>query len=130
MKQSRHATPIRKRRRQAQHWGRRAEWLCRWWLRFKGYRIVATNWRCPYGEIDIIARRNSLLVFVEVKARQDTETAAIAVTARTQKRITDAAAIFLTTHQRFRTLDTRFDVMMVTPGRFPSHCPDAWRVHS
>ena len=35
----------------------------------KGFRILARRWRSPVGEIDIIARRRSLLIFVEVKAR-------------------------------------------------------------
>ena len=124
-----HRPPSKRNRRQkAQRWGRRAEWLCRWWLRCKGYRIIATNWRCPRGEIDIIARRGDLLIFVEVKARQNLENAGAAVTAHTQKRVTETAMAFLTVNRRLKMLDTRFDVMMVTPGRFPCHCPDAWRI--
>src|ERR1700686_41615 len=42
----------------------------------KGYRILARRWRSPVGEIDIIARRRQLLVFVEVKARENFEDAA------------------------------------------------------
>lgn len=36
----------------------------------KGYRILERNWRCPVGEIDIVARRGSMVVFVEVKTRR------------------------------------------------------------
>lgn len=49
--------------------GKRGEDLAVWYLRFSGYRIVERNFRCRLGEIDIIARRKSTLVFVEVKTR-------------------------------------------------------------
>ena len=42
----------------------------------KGFRILARRWRSPVGEIDIIARRRRLLVFVEVKARERLDDAA------------------------------------------------------
>ncbi len=41
----------------------------------KGFRILARRWRSPLGEIDIVARRRQLLVFVEVKARSSLEAA-------------------------------------------------------
>jgi putative endonuclease len=53
----------------------------------KGFRIVARRWRSPVGEIDLVARRGRLLVFVEVKARGVLEDAAEAVTPRQQRRI-------------------------------------------
>jgi len=42
----------------------------------KGFRILSRRWKSPVGEIDIVARRRSLLVFVEVKARRDLDDAA------------------------------------------------------
>ena len=53
----------------------------------KGFRILARRWRSPVGEIDIIARRRSLLVFVEVKARDRLDDAAWSVTDRQRLRI-------------------------------------------
>lgn len=41
-----------------------------WLLKEKGYHILERNWRCPVGEIDIVARRGSMVVFVEVKTRR------------------------------------------------------------
>ncbi|MET4638535.1 YraN family protein [Mycetocola sp. 2940] len=49
--------------------GRRGEDLAARFLEDAGYRIVARNWRCRQGEIDIIARNTDTLVFVEVKTR-------------------------------------------------------------
>ena len=49
--------------------GRRGEQLAASYLEGRGYEVVDRNWRCPQGEIDIIARDSDELVFVEVKTR-------------------------------------------------------------
>ena len=61
----------------------------------KGYRIVARRFRSPVGEIDIVARRGGVLVFVEVKARDTLDDAAEVAQARQQRRIIAAAASWL-----------------------------------
>src|SRR5262245_64940533 len=61
------------------------------YLMAKGYRILAKRYRTPYGEIDIVARRRNLIDFVEVKARENLDDAAFAVTPRQQQRIINAA---------------------------------------
>ena len=59
----------RLRRQRARRRGNLAEFLCRCHLRLRLWRIVARDWRCPAGEIDIVARRGKVLAFIEVKAR-------------------------------------------------------------
>ena len=49
------------------------EKLARDFLKKHGYRILDTNYRCPHGEIDIVARRGDVLVFVEVRTRRSLE---------------------------------------------------------
>ncbi len=49
--------------------GRRGEAIAAWYLRFRGYRILARNVHIGRHEIDLIARRGKLVVFVEVRAR-------------------------------------------------------------
>jgi putative endonuclease len=114
-------------RQRAERRGHVAEALCRWHLRLRGWRIVAADWRCPSGEIDILARRGGVLAIIEVKARGDLETAAGAVSTRQRRRIARAAAAFLLPRPELAGLMLRFDVMLVAPLRPPRHVPDAWR---
>jgi putative endonuclease len=92
----------------------------------KGYRIAARRWRSPVGEIDLVARRGRVLVFVEVKARVRFDDAAEAVTPRQQRRITAAAAAWLASHPHDVGCDIRFDVVLVAPWRLPRHLPAAF----
>ena len=80
----------------------------------------------PLGEIDIVARRRHLLVFVEVKARAQLDDAAWAVADRQQARIAAAAEIWLAGHPDDSIHDIRFDAMLVAPGRIPRHIPAAF----
>lgn len=108
-----------------------AEALCRLILRLKGYGIVAARRRgqrfSPVGEVDIIARRGSVLAFVEVKARADQAEAAAAIHPQQQKRLAAAANDFLARNPQFHHHTLRFDAMLIAPGRWPVHMTDAWR---
>lgn len=115
------------RRRAAERRGRLAESLCLWSLRLRGYRILARDYRVSVGEIDILARRGATLVAIEVKSRGDHATAVQAVTPRQRRRITRAAAHFISGRPSLARLTVRFDVMLVLPGRLPVHLRDAWR---
>ena len=92
----------------------------------KGYRIVARRWRTPVGEIDIVARRRTTLVFVEVKARATLDEAAEAVIARQRRRIIAAAEAWLAAHPDDVNSDIRFDAVLVAPGKIPRHIPGAF----
>lgn len=118
---------IEERRRRTDRFGRYAEALCRWWLRLKGYRILATRLRTPLGEIDIVARRGGTLAVVEVKARADWAQASEALSARQRGRLARAAHLYLAANPQYVGLSLRFDVMLVTPWSLPRHLRDAWR---
>jgi putative endonuclease len=96
----------------------------------KGFRILARRWRSPVGEIDIIARRRTLLVFVEVKAREKLDDAAWSVTDRQRWRIVAAAEAWLAQYADSRIRDIRFDAILVAPGRIPRHIPSAFDASS
>ncbi|HZT87548.1 MAG TPA: YraN family protein [Stellaceae bacterium] len=114
-------------RRQAARRGRHAERLCCWHLRLRGWRIVARDWRCPSGEIDIVARRGAVLAIIEVKARGDLSAAAASLLRRQRRRIARAAEAFLLSRPNLGSLSLRFDVMLVEGLRLPRHLPGAWR---
>ena len=107
--------------------GHRAEWLAAWALRLKGYRILATRYRTPSGEIDLIARRGALVAIVEVKARPTLQAAMDAVTPAAQARIERAADLWLSRQKHAAHLSVRFDIVAVLPRRWPVHVADAWR---
>jgi putative endonuclease len=92
----------------------------------KGYRIAARRWKTPVGEIDIVARRRNLLVFVEVKARAGFDEAAFAVTPHQRRRILAAARAWLARHPDDATRAMRFDAVLVVPWRLPRHVPGAF----
>jgi putative endonuclease len=98
-------------------------------LMAKGFRIVARRWRSPVGEIDLVARRGRLLVFVEVKARGQFDDAAEAVTERQRRRIAAAAEAWLASHADDLARDIRFDAVLVAPWRLPRHIPAAFDVN-
>jgi putative endonuclease len=120
------AARARLRRQRARQRGNIAEFLCRVHLRLRWWRIVARDWRCPAGEIDIIARRGNVLAIIEVKARGTAEDALSAVAPRQRRRIARAASAFLVARPELAALTVRFDVMLVAKLHPPHHLPGAW----
>ncbi|GIL02864.1 MAG: UPF0102 protein [Alphaproteobacteria bacterium] len=114
------------RRRRALARGRGGEWLAALALRLKGYRIVDRNVRTPLGEIDIVARRHDLVVFVEVKARPGLAEAIDAVSFEAERRIVNAAELWIARQPDAATLSWRFDIVAVRPWRWPVHVEDAF----
>ena len=114
-------------RRQAERRGHGAEVAAVWLLRLKGYRILARRFRVPAGEIDLVARRGRVLVAVEVKNRAAFDAAAEAVLAPQRRRIARALEHFRARNPHLAQLECRFDVVMVVPGRWPRHLPNAWQ---
>ena len=119
--------PMTPAKQKAWRLGQFAETLAVWQLRAKGYRILTRRFRCRAGEIDIIARRGNVLVFVEVKARRNAATAAESLSSRQISRIIRAAEAFVQAHPSLAALDQRFDAILISPRRWPVHLVDAWR---
>lgn len=115
-------------RLRAERAGRRAETLAALWCRAGLYGIVATRFRTPVGEIDLIARRGNMLVFVEVKARRAPAGEAAALEAVNRQRIIRAAGWFLGRHPELAGLDMRFDVIFLAPRALPRHVRNAFDV--
>lgn len=88
------------------------------WYEARGYEVLARNWRCRDGELDLVVRRGRLVVFCEVKTRSGTRfgTPAEAVTRAKQVRIRHLAARWLAEAAPFRPAEIRFDVVAVLDG--------------
>jgi putative endonuclease len=88
------------------------------WYAAAGYDVVARNWRCAQGELDLVCRRGRSVVFCEVKTRTtDAFGAPVeAVTRDKQMRVRRLAARWLEDAADFRPVDIRFDVASVLGG--------------
>jgi putative endonuclease len=113
-------------RHRAERGGRRAETLAAWWLRLKGYAILARRVRTPRGEVDLVARRGHTLVFVEVKARATTTDASLALDDYRLRRVAAAAEALAPRFSRPND-DVRIDAVVIVPGRLPRHIVHVWR---
>ena len=106
--------------------GASGEELAAHWYTAAGYRVLARNWRCREGELDLVACRGGLAVFCEVKTRRDVRFGlpAEAVTPAKQRRLRRLALRWLAERPpgEARFPDLRFDVACVVarPGAAPS----------
>lgn len=109
--------------------GKKSEEKAAEWLIDQGYDIVCTNFRYNKKEIDIIARKDDLLVFVEVKTKSywTDECPGDIVTSRKQKFLMRAAEAFMM--KKDLDLETRFDVIFIVhknEERIIEHIKDAF----
>lgn len=104
-----------------------AEMIAALYLRLKGYEVLKNRLKTPVGEIDLLVRKGKTLIAVEVKNRSTLEKASIALTSFQQRRIEKALLYYL---RRKRTpLDLRFDVILISPWKWPRHIQGAWSTH-
>jgi len=113
-------------RQEAEKRGRGAETLACWYLRLKGWRILARRARVSGGEVDIVARRGRTLAFVEVKARSTEEAAAWSLDTYRLRRVAVAAERLAPRYMRDGD-DIRIDALFIVPGHLPRHLPDVWQ---
>lgn len=99
--------------------GKKGEELAAAKLTAMKYRILERNYRCPLGEMDIIAREKGSLVFVEVKTRatRDFGGPAAAVHEKKQRQLSRVALLYLN-HKKIRGGPARFDVVAVDLSGF------------
>ena len=111
--------------------GKIAELIARFYFRVKGYRILKKNYRSalkiPAGEVDFIALKNKTLVFVEVKKRRSTQIARYAIQQKQQKRIVNAAKLFIHQNKSFQNHNIRFDAVLIKLPFSIVHIKNAWQ---
>ncbi len=106
--------------------GMNAETIAALYLRVKGYSILERRFRTHLGEIDIIAKRYGIIAFVEVKLRGTHEDAMDAVHSVNQERVRRAAELYLSRHIEYTVFETRFDALVMAPGKLPQHIMNAF----
>jgi putative endonuclease len=99
---------------QRQAVSRRGEEIAVRFLHEQGYRVVARNYRCRFGEIDLIARDGETLAFIEVKTRRSQAFGppALAVTIEKQRHLVKASQVYLAQRGKAHEL-CRFDVVTI-----------------
>ncbi len=115
-------------RQKAWRRGFRAETLALVFMMLKGYRPLARRYGGKGGEIDLILRRGRAIVFVEVKARDELDKAAEAISPRKRRVFTRAAANWLMRNPWANELDLRADAVLVAPLRLPRHIVSAFEL--
>lgn len=113
-------------RQEAERRGRGAETLACWYLRLKGWRILARRARVRGGEVDIVARRGRTLAFIEVKARATEEAAAFALDEWRLRRVVVAAERLAPRYMLDGDM-VRIDALFIVPRRWPRHLANVWQ---
>jgi putative endonuclease len=112
-------------RQEAERRGHLAEALAAFSLQLRGYRILARRHRTRLGEIDLIVKRGAIIAFVEVKARRD-ERAAIDAVSHTRS----ASDLWIAAQMKrgvdLSRVSYRYDIVAITPWRWPRHFADAF----
>jgi putative endonuclease len=99
-------------------------------LRKKGYEIIASRVGAKRGteagEVDIVAVKGRMLVFVEVKKRESHAVALESIMSRQQARVYRAAELFLAKNPQYAGYDCRFDAIVFDDAYVPEHLENAW----
>ncbi len=107
--------------------GSQGERSARSYLEGKGYRVLETNYRCPWGEVDIIAQKGQTLVFVEVRTRKGTKfgTPEESLTPQKLERLVATAQSYLQVRNP-ESQDWRIDLVSVILGQGNSIRIEHW----
>lgn len=95
------------------------------YLKNMGFEILFFRYKTPYGELDLVAKKEMLVVFVEVKARHNPIHFDL-ITKKQIKRNCNAANYFLGENEQYANHDMRFDFITVINGRITDHIENAW----
>jgi len=112
-------------RHEADQRGRQGEAEAAMFLAQQGWRIVAERVKTKVGEIDLVAKRTGLVAFIEVKWRARPVSLADAID---ERRLARVAAAVECVWPNYATAgeDIRIDVILLAPGRKPTHIENVW----
>lgn len=101
--------------------GHGAEWIAAAWLMLKGYRILGFRLKAPGAEIDILAKKASVLAVVEVKQRRTIEAAESALSHDQRERLRLAGERLLRQSPGLKGFRLRLDTVTLVSGKLPRH---------
>ena len=98
--------------------GNRGEWLAAQRLESLGYHLHERNWRCPVGELDIVAEKDGVLIFVEVRTRHGDKfgTPEESINKRKQAKLLETSQTYLEEHHE-EECNWRIDVVAIEIGK-------------
>jgi putative endonuclease len=102
-----------------------AEYVALFIYKMMLYRILHHRYKTYVGEVDLIVQRGHMLVFIEVKARKYGIDFGI-VSVKQQKRIRRTAELFVAKNPKFHGFDMRFDLVVLSPRKWPVVIKGAW----
>lgn len=114
-------------RKAAEKAGRRGEAIAALVYRCLGYRILETRFKTKLGEIDLIARKKDVIVFIEVKHRRTIDAGVYSVTNAQSRRIDGAANLFMAKYRNADHCERRNDIVVTGAKLLPHIIKDAWR---
>ncbi len=103
-----------------------AEKIAMIFLCLKGYKILAWRHKNHFGEIDIVAKKSRVIIFVEVKARKSRAVIEEVLRSRQLNRIKRSAELFIAKNPEFQNHDLRFDFIEVGKYFWPKHQKNFW----
>ncbi len=106
--------------------GRRGETYAAAWLERRGWVVIARRVKTKAGEVDLVARREGLVAFVEVKVRRSIAELDHAIDEPRLARVAAAAELLFPTYAQAGD-DLRVDVLLLAPGCRPRHIENAWQ---
>jgi putative endonuclease len=105
--------------------GRRGESIAAWWLRLRGWQIIAQRVKTVRGEVDLVAKRGNTIAFVEVKTRRTEAELALAIDDYRLRRVAAAAELLYPKYAQGAE-NAQIDVILVAPWRWPQHLVNVW----
>ncbi len=109
------------------HKGQKAEDMAVLFLKSQGYQIIERNHKNAFGEIDIIAQKQTTIIGVEVKVRKDEESALYAISEKQKHRILNSLSFFLSQNSKYEGFCVRIDAVLIYDDMQIKHLKNAWQ---